>query len=530
MSVRFSHFFGNLFSYHSESGDNPHKNFWGWVISTLALIILLIFVIAAGRGSFFTSSLLSTLPGADEAAPLIVVDAAKGEFPLELSRLFVENSIISPAGTSPVSTLLPLLNTAKRSALVINERANGLAMYAAFSLTHKEQTAFAAGKLPQEWAVFFSAPEIVRTDRKGVFQIRANNLSSPLYLEIYEKQAYLTDSISDMDRIISVRTGDTPGLKQKWTLNRGWGGHMLLSNGGVIRDMYGNAGGRQKNASDQIRLEAAWRSSKNQNAPRQNQSEAHISPAGEARWRVTGLEKLLDRNFAKHIRPHDWSGEELYIPDPLLLSFGINLPNPGKNMNVLPTPLKFLADQMTKLGMKHAETQNILTGPAVLSLGGRTQILWFELPGIVLDIPHRGKSGFRLIDAFWSELFMGAESYPLSGYTHGGTTDLPFSVIAAGNDRTTILGLTSPLVERNSEVKRLLAKEKKSIGWLFADLPKLGTSLADMPSVNAFLSEEDDMRPIDSESTEQMKNAMNKLGKVFVVWDSGSSGHAIWYH
>ena len=244
---------------------------------------------------------------------------------------------------------------------------------------------------------------------------------------------------------------------------------------------------------------------------------------------MTGLEKRVGKNLARNLKAYNWSPEQPVMPNPLLFSIGINLPNPGRNMVNLPGWAKPFAEQLTKLGLKESEAATILTGPATLSLGGRTQILWFELPGVVLDVPGRGKLAYKLLDQFWAQLFMGAEPKPVDGFTHGGTTDLPFSVLAAANDRKMVIGLTDPAAEHNQEVGKLVAEEKKAIGWLYVDLPMMGASLAEMPSVNALLSSEDDARPIDSESTDRLREALGKLGKLFVVWDSPAGGHATWH-
>jgi hypothetical protein len=132
------------------------------------------------------------------------------------------------------------------------------------------------------------------------------------------------------------------------------------------------------------------------------------------------------------------------------------------------------------------------------------------------------------VERFWSETFMGAAPRPVAGYTTGGTTDLPFTILAAANDKKAVIGLTPPEAEQNGDVKNLLRDESAAVAWIFVDLPKLGVSLAEMPSVNALLYEDED-RPIDTKSADSMRQLLGSLGSVFVTFDSAVSGRARWF-
>ncbi len=490
---------------------NNGKKILMWGAAATVVLVLLIGVVRLVGSSLGGQSLLIALPQPSEEAPLVVVEAQREEFPLQALKLFAESSAISAGGT-PLGDLLPIFAGADRSALIVTERLTGIAFYGALQVDRKEQKALAAGKLPDKWLSAFVAPEVTPAGAKGSFEIRAANLMSPLYVELDGRRAFLADTPADMEGIRKVRSGETAGAKRRWSLERRWKGHMLLSDGGVLAAMAGEEGD-----ADPVGLEIAWR------------SDGKSDKDGEAKWRVWGLEKRVGKNLARNLKTHNWSTETPLVPDHLLLSIGINMPNPGRNMANLPDWLKSFAGQLTKMGLKDSEAAGLLTGPMTLSLGGRTQILWFELPGVVLDVPGRGKLAYRMLDAFWSQLFMGAEPKPVDGFTYGGSTDLPFSVIAAANDKKMVIGLADPSMAQNGEIGKLLEGEKKAIGWLFVDLPKMGTSLEEMSSVNALLSSEDDARPVDGDSTKRLRDALGNLGKLFVVWDNPTGGHAKWY-
>ncbi|MDR1915416.1 MAG: hypothetical protein LBQ58_02455 [Synergistaceae bacterium] len=488
-----------------------------YTVACSAVVILLVILLFSGGGRHRPEpfDLLATLPYAEESAPLILLTTLRGEFPQYASRLFADSATISPGGASPVTALLPVFDSSDASALVVTERDNGLAMYGAFVLSGEELESFKSGNLPAGWRSCFVSPEMNLIDEDGLLQIRANNIVSPLYLEVYSEWVYIADSILDIDRIREVRSGTAEGMKKRWTVESEWGGRMFLSDGGVLSSMISEDDeySLERKATE---IEIAWRTSDDQHA-------------GEAEWRIFGAENIIGRTFLHGLKAYDWSSEDVFIPDPLIMSLGVNLPNPGRNLSAFPGSIKYLADQLRRLKLKGSEIQTILTGPATVSLGGRTQLLWFELPGIMLDIPGRGAATFRLIDKFWSELFVGAEPKPVDGYTRGGMTDLPFTVLAAGNDEKAIIGLLASDVEQNTEVKQLLRRANNAVAWLYIDIPKLGVSLAEMPAINSILYEYED-GPVDEESARMLKDIMNKLGKVFVMWESPESGRAVWYY
>lgn len=476
--------------------------------AVLAALVLLAVAVTLARSGFSGPGLLAALPQPPEGAPLIVVDAGRGEFPLYPLEFFTESSAVSAAGT-PLGSLLPIFARADRSALIVTEREAGLAFYGAVQLNRAEQRALAAGRLPEAWERLLASPRLTRAETQGAFEIRAANLAAPLHLELEGKRAYLAETRPDAEGIRAVRRGEAAAAKRRWNLERRWEGHMFLSDGGVLAAMAGDEA-----AGGAIGLEIAWNSHRK---------------GGEAKWRVSGLERRVGKNLARSLKAYNWSVERPLMPDPLLLSIGINLPNPGKNLANLPGSAKSFADQLMRFGLREPEVAALFTGPVTLSIGGRAQILWFDLPGVVLDVPGRGKLAYKLLDLFWEQLFMGAEPKPADGFTHGGTTDLPFSVLAAANDKKMVVSLTEPASEDSREAAELIAKERKAIGWLYADLPSLGASLAEMPSMNLLLSTEDEARPVDSESTERLRETFDRMGRLFVVWDSPTGGHAVWH-
>src|SRR5690606_23698699 len=101
------------------------------------------------------------------------------------------------------------------------------------------------------------------------------------------------------------------GISKKiWKKERSWPAHMILSDGGLLF-----AGEERKGP---LTLHVSWRSQK---------ADKESGKAGEAVWRIEGLDKRISPIFLKSLRPKTWDTANSIIPDPLLVSAGINLPD-----------------------------------------------------------------------------------------------------------------------------------------------------------------------------------------------------------
>lgn len=499
-----------------------------WLLVLAAAAIVLIVTAVVKFGEARRPNLLASLPRPEENAPLVIITASRGEFPSVIFSALADSATISPGGASPVSALTPVIEAASRSALILTERDYGLSVYGAFTLESAEMAQLAKGALPPAWARHFVMPETA-IDEDGVMRISSFGASSPLFIELSGNVAYVADAKSNILRTRDVLAKTALGADHEWQVEKSWGAHIFIDDGGVTGAVASGTDdvSARKNP---LRLEAAWRSS--------GPGERGTEPAAEAKWQLWGLENYIDDAFSSCLKKFDWSGRDYFMPSPLIAAIGVNLPDPGKNgkmARIFPSVLRTIAEHLGQIGLKPSETQSVLTGPAVLSLGGRTQVLWFDLPGITVDIGGRGKAAHKLVERFWSETFMGAAPKPVPGYPAGGATDLPFSIMAAANDDRAVIGLTAPDVEMDINVKRLLERESSAVGWIYVNLPKLGASLSEMSSVNALLYEDADSGDYNGEEsserrgTEALQQSLDKLGSVLVLCDAPYRGRAYWY-
>jgi hypothetical protein len=326
-----------------------------------------------------------------------------------------------------------------------------------------------------------------------------------------------------MNAVRNVRDGAQKGLREKW-LRPEWDGHAWLSDGGLVSSFFRESAedGAVPSGEGSVRpgpalaLEAAWIVSGDE-------------PAARAVWRMSGLGEL-ETGYLKRVAATDWSEPLTFLPEPMVASQGVNLPDPGRGISGLPAPLKYLAGQLAGIGIDNDGIRQILTGKATFSVGGRTQLLWFDLPGVAIDIPGRGDAATDLIDKFWSEVFIGAAPQPAAGFDKGGVTDLPFTVTAASSREKAVIGLVKPDAEQCEELRGLLSGAESAAAWFYVNFPKFGDALLEIPALNAMMYECDEPEPLDEESAKKLRSALASLGRIFVTFKNTGEGSAICYY
>ncbi|MDR0652353.1 MAG: hypothetical protein LBG12_03500 [Synergistaceae bacterium] len=502
-----------------------------YTVAAFLLLVLtaavLIHSLETGRIASPETSLLEMLPGNAPGIPTAVISTFKGEFPEDLARLLSCGRAVS----SPVmSFFAPVLDDADAMAMVVAFRENGPAIYGVFTPSLEEYDALRLGTLPDGWKKRFASPKFRPAGRNGLFQLTAEDISSPIYIVAEDGVSFAADSLHDIDRIMDVRNGVAAGIKRKWSIAAERGGHAFFSDGGVLRSWM--TGANAPNPKEALELEAAWVTSPDIRATSTD-------------WRLWGADHFIPKNFLDGLQKDDWSGTDVFMPDPLILSFGITLPDPGRSMSNMPSPLQYLVDQLKRMGLRNSEIRALMTGRTAFSIGARAQVLWLDLPGLTLDISGRGEVSYKMIEKFWKWQFLDVEPKPVEGFEHGGFTDIPYTALAAANAERALLGLVEqPDAEQNYEAREMLSSVTDAAAWIYLDFPLLGASLADIPALNSTFSvdedpspdeesvpyEDDEDTPFDEESANNLKNAMAALGRVFITFESAAAGSAICHY
>lgn len=84
----------------------------------------------------------------------------------------------------------------------------------------------------------------------------------------------------------------------------------------------------------------------------------------------------------------------------------------------------------------------------------------------------------ELVDAFWNKLFFGAEPRPLMALILAEPPTVPFSVVGAGRKCRHTQLLSPESIKEALKHESFIKNNEEAIGWIVADLQKLGLHLA----------------------------------------------------
>ena len=503
------------------------------------LFILITFTAAAvlfGLFAYFATKgpavLASRLPLPSGSGPYVVFETKEDLFPISLSDLLTEGQFAVLREGSSGSNILSIAKTAKECAVLAEDSGQGIIdIYAAVRLTHEEISSLSRGELPPTWKKELGISEAIKAGDNGSWEIRTRE--SSFFYRTERDIALIANDRNSFSNILEVKSGSMKGMSGKiWGKEKSWPAHMIISDGGLLFT-------NDEEENEPLVLHAAWRIQREGNAS---------GKTGEAVWRIEGLDKRISPVFLKELKPKTWDTVNSIIPEPLLLSAGINLPEIKGPPEDWPFPLSAIGELGTTIGLDNEEIRKILSGETIFSVGGHNKLLWFSLPGIMTEFTGDEYLMKKLVDAFWDKLFFGAEPKPLQGFDFGGTTNVPFSVVGAGRGNIAILGLLSPeSVTGTGRLETFMKKNEKAIGWIVADLPKVGAALSDMTKMSTFMNEpeingeeyyEEDpgstfqegssFSPFDQGISDSFGSVLKGMGKTVIVWDSVDSGRIRW--
>jgi len=342
---------------------------------------------------------------------------------------------------------------------------------------------------------------------------------------------------AELTRLSSAKNGRL----KSWRQEKNWPGHLEFGDGG-----------RLLSGETTLRIQFAWRE-----LTRKNDGD----PAGEALWSVSGLKASQKAALLLSMKPIEWKFADIVTPSSPILMTGLNIPAMPGTPSGWPFPLSTAADLVNLLELREVDMREVLSGKTVFTLGGRNRFLWFTLPGLLVEFSGKEPLMRQLVESFWSNFFLGSETKPLEGWDYGGTVSFPFSVVGASRGNSALIGVISAeSLKAGDWLTDSLPGEERAVGWLVADLPKLGESLgemAKMASLLAFEDGEDDgyisgeaesgdkfgsgrwsetgesvpfsPSDLDQDTIDSLSRLLRNFGKVSVVWEQPESGKMYWY-
>jgi hypothetical protein len=430
------------------------------ITSTVAAVLFGLFAYISAKGP---AVLASRLPAPSGSDPYVLFEAKEEYYPVSLSALLTEGQYAFFSEGSSGSDILSLAKNAKECAVLIeNSRDDIIDVFAAVRLDREAAASLSKGELPPSWEkILGPVGAVIKTGDKNSWEIRTRD--SSLFYGTEKDIVLIANDREPFSGLIKIRSGSAKGISKKiWKKERSWPAHMILSDGGLLF-----AGEERKGP---LTLHVSWRSQK---------ADKESGKAGEAVWRIEGLDKRISPIFLKSLRPKTWDTANSIIPDPLLVSAGINLPDLKGSPKDWPFPLGTIGELGASMGLEDEQIQKILSGETIFSVGGYNKI------PLVFPARHHGavygrqNPVGRADRCFLEQAAVWRRTQAAYRFRSGRQHEPAFSVVGAAKDNTAVLGLLSPesLKEKGS-LGTFLKDNEKAVAWLVADLPKVGAASA----------------------------------------------------
>lgn len=267
------------------------------------------------------------------------------------------------------------------------------------------------------------------------------------------------DKLQEMGRILDDRSRT---FKNAPELDRRSSNRLLISDGGYLSGIASIQGLPASKGT--VYLSAAWHEG---------------SRGGGIKWKIYGLSGVLPQGVLKRFKKASWCGE-ICFPEPLVAAIGVNIPELPDSSGLMNAE-----GLLSPFGASVEKIGKMLPGPCVLSLSGRSKFLVFSLPGLLMELPGRGQGGMDFIDQFWrtERGNLVPEVEKLEGFPSGGTSLIPFSILAAANPQTVRLGLIDRDALKSDNHHHIgyyapsLSGLKEAFLWGYVDLEKFDTAL-----------------------------------------------------
>lgn len=431
------------------------KSHFLWVGAILA-VLLVLSVFFLGRTPF-TIPTWSVLPALDESVPHILF-VGKGQA-LPSSELMdpLEGVLPLQPVRNVLNDFLPFLEHMDQFAFFISLEEGLPGVYGAFYFQDDEDlVSLKKGELPPSWG---EAPrDVILEQKEGDFVLSAGG--SRFLLRTKDRMILLADRAEKLERMARVMDKEFPGMAVAWSLHPEWSTHLRLYDAGHLGDILFMGG--IELGTVPLSAEISWR----------NGPQGH-----DLAWRFGGVGEILSKwGFSKKGSSKVWD-RPMTLASPSLLTVGVDLP-PGflERFRGSIEP-----DWAGDLGFSRSQTEGLLSGPVVFSLGGRSKLFLFSAPGVYCQLFDRGDLGRELVDRLWNVSWssLAERREDLEGLPFGGGVSRPFSVVGAAKDDRVIVGLLDPLqvVGTSTPARFLPFDPGESFFWFYGDFPELASTL-----------------------------------------------------
>lgn len=408
--------------------------------------------------------------------------------------------------------LLPLVSLSKETALLAawSGDANAAEMFAAFLFSREEASALSSGRIPGSWAGVLPEASLSSAGRRNRFRLFLAEGIPGMYIATVDRMMLLSLEEAGIEKMLEALKDPAYRVCLSWTLEPHWPGHLFFHDGGVLAGMAALQGRAVGDAP--VSFEAAWRKT---------------GENGVLAWSLAGMEGWIRDDLQKRLPEHSWA-ERVFVPEPLIAAAGFHVP---REVASIPEIQAWLLEAATALGVDAGLLGEVIEGPVVVTIGGRSRLLLVNLPGFLVELAGRGGTGRELVDAMWDRHWMRLSLTPktLEGFETGGTLSVPLTVVGAASEELAVIGAMdeSNLKER-VRLKDVIGLPEVALGWLFVDFPKAADALENVARAGSLAQKLGVSGGKELEDIALTAEELRQLGTLLVVIEDYKTGRIQW--
>lgn len=475
------------------------------------LVFLFITVLYAGRGPEGRHP-AEALPRPVEGTLFLYYEGTSVSGFSPLLKATMEIGGKRSSALDALSVVAPFFENNGETAVLLAWEENALHLYMAARLPVEYTKAIYEGVIPKGIKPTLNGV-VLQEVSPGIFVVRRGNEELPLFISINGGITLFASSPEKMNRMALTLERQAESIDIAWQLEQRWPNHLIFSDGGLFSGVASMEG--LPAAKESLLVTAAWRND---------------SDGGRMKWNLDGLDSIFPPSLLKELRDAYWRGGYSF-PEPLVAAAGFTIPDRFSDfLNA------GVSEVLGQSGNEDELTKRLLAGPCILSLCGSSKFLVYSLPGILLQLPERGKEGEQFIEAFWkkewSALVPGVEK--IDGFPVGGTTAIPFSIVAAANFRMLQLGLIDRDALRHERFRpfedyaSMLLENENAFFWSYLDIPKIASALQDLAKIGQVAAKMGKNLHVSPNTLFRAAETLKEMGVVRIVMPSPEEGCLEW--
>ena len=476
-----------------------------------ALMVLgLIFLLS--QAGLVVKRLPAVLPGPDEGVPFAYFEGLGSTFKPRIPSFFTAKAGKAKTLIDGVQNLFSIFEEAEQLSVLFT--LEGVRPH--FTGIFRFKKEFAAKITPGATLGMGLSLSDDYPDERPFLLLKGPQPFFPVHVSVQRGLVLVGSTPEKLDVMKAALKSGKGGMEVSWDVERKWPNHLLLYDGGLLSHLT-RATGYSFDPKG-VLFTAGWKENPN---------------GGLFQWKAAGLEALFPEAFFDLLRSESWD-KKYWVPDPVIAAFGVNLPKVPLGL------LEKAGGRFLKMGelagFNFREMAHISEGPIMGLLGGGSKFLFFNLPGVLFQLPGRGEKGVAMVRAFWEKPWGLLLTAPekVEETPAGGVASLPFPALCAASDTMIRAGIMDKAhLERGRgrklwEAVPLLRGRGEAVFWAFLDGPALSEAFGLLQKAGDIAGKMGRSLGFDLEGDIPVFETLQSLGKISFVMETPGEGVIQW--